>query len=62
MLCVSDMNNNDHKESKCRFTVWSMCLLSPAGWLLDITKLTLGENIGEGEFGGELPYLILFTG
>lgn len=23
------------------------------GWLLDIAKLTLGENIGEGEFGGE---------
>ncbi|XP_056235467.1 megakaryocyte-associated tyrosine-protein kinase isoform X2 [Seriola aureovittata] len=25
--------------------------LSKTGWLLDITKLTLGENIGEGEFG-----------
>ncbi|XP_054644789.1 megakaryocyte-associated tyrosine-protein kinase isoform X2 [Dunckerocampus dactyliophorus] len=25
--------------------------LSKAGWLLDITKLTLGSNIGEGEFG-----------
>ncbi|XP_053177914.1 megakaryocyte-associated tyrosine-protein kinase [Scomber japonicus] len=25
--------------------------LSKSGWLLDITKLTLGENIGEGEFG-----------
>ncbi|XP_067453071.1 megakaryocyte-associated tyrosine-protein kinase isoform X2 [Thunnus thynnus] len=25
--------------------------LSKAGWLLDITKLKLGENIGEGEFG-----------
>uniref|UniRef100_A0A665TTV8 Tyrosine-protein kinase n=1 Tax=Echeneis naucrates TaxID=173247 RepID=A0A665TTV8_ECHNA len=25
--------------------------LSKTGWLLDISKLTLGENIGEGEFG-----------
>ncbi|KAJ8408254.1 hypothetical protein AAFF_G00256680 [Aldrovandia affinis] len=25
--------------------------LSKAGWLLDIEKLTLGESIGEGEFG-----------
>lgn len=25
--------------------------LSKTGWLLDITKLTLGESIGEGEFG-----------
>ncbi|XP_019112327.1 megakaryocyte-associated tyrosine-protein kinase [Larimichthys crocea] len=25
--------------------------LSKTGWLLDITKLKLGENIGEGEFG-----------
>ncbi|XP_037530583.1 megakaryocyte-associated tyrosine-protein kinase [Nematolebias whitei] len=25
--------------------------LSKTGWLLDITKLTLGENIGEGEYG-----------
>ncbi|KAM3620409.1 uncharacterized protein V6R79_022810 [Siganus canaliculatus] len=25
--------------------------LSKAGWLLDITKLKLGNNIGEGEFG-----------
>ncbi|PWA20978.1 hypothetical protein CCH79_00007143, partial [Gambusia affinis] len=25
--------------------------LSKTGWLLDITKLILGENIGEGEFG-----------
>nr|XP_020468659.1 megakaryocyte-associated tyrosine-protein kinase [Monopterus albus]XP_020468660.1 megakaryocyte-associated tyrosine-protein kinase [Monopterus albus]XP_020468661.1 megakaryocyte-associated tyrosine-protein kinase [Monopterus albus] len=25
--------------------------LSKAGWLLDITKLKLGESIGEGEFG-----------
>uniref|UniRef100_A0A7N5ZYH5 Tyrosine-protein kinase n=1 Tax=Anabas testudineus TaxID=64144 RepID=A0A7N5ZYH5_ANATE len=25
--------------------------LSKAGWLLDISKLTLGEHIGEGEFG-----------
>ncbi|KAM7409897.1 hypothetical protein PAMA_001403 [Pampus argenteus] len=25
--------------------------LSKTGWLLDITKLTLGGNIGEGEFG-----------
>ncbi|XP_076009243.1 megakaryocyte-associated tyrosine-protein kinase [Genypterus blacodes] len=25
--------------------------LSKSGWLLDIRKLTLGENIGEGEFG-----------
>ncbi|XP_028260337.1 megakaryocyte-associated tyrosine-protein kinase isoform X2 [Parambassis ranga] len=25
--------------------------LSKSGWLLDITKLTLGESIGEGEFG-----------
>ncbi|XP_008300402.1 megakaryocyte-associated tyrosine-protein kinase [Stegastes partitus] len=25
--------------------------LSKTGWLLDITNLTLGENIGEGEFG-----------
>ncbi|XP_013856158.1 megakaryocyte-associated tyrosine-protein kinase [Austrofundulus limnaeus] len=25
--------------------------LCKTGWLLDITKLTLGENIGEGEFG-----------
>ncbi|XP_071373051.1 megakaryocyte-associated tyrosine-protein kinase isoform X2 [Centroberyx affinis] len=25
--------------------------LSKTGWLLDIRKLTLGENIGEGEFG-----------
>uniref|UniRef100_A0A7N8X244 Tyrosine-protein kinase n=1 Tax=Mastacembelus armatus TaxID=205130 RepID=A0A7N8X244_9TELE len=25
--------------------------LSKTGWLLDITKLTLGKNIGEGEFG-----------
>uniref|UniRef100_A0AAX7UDZ2 Tyrosine-protein kinase n=1 Tax=Astatotilapia calliptera TaxID=8154 RepID=A0AAX7UDZ2_ASTCA len=25
--------------------------LSKSGWLLDIEKLTLGENIGEGEFG-----------
>ncbi|XP_034064142.1 megakaryocyte-associated tyrosine-protein kinase isoform X1 [Gymnodraco acuticeps] len=25
--------------------------LSKSGWLLDITKLKLGENIGEGEFG-----------
>uniref|UniRef100_A0A8D3CUB7 Tyrosine-protein kinase n=1 Tax=Scophthalmus maximus TaxID=52904 RepID=A0A8D3CUB7_SCOMX len=25
--------------------------LSKSGWLLDITKLTLGANIGEGEFG-----------
>ncbi|XP_035268465.1 megakaryocyte-associated tyrosine-protein kinase [Anguilla anguilla] len=25
--------------------------LSKAGWLLDIKKLTLGESIGEGEFG-----------
>ncbi|KAJ8374642.1 hypothetical protein SKAU_G00052220 [Synaphobranchus kaupii] len=25
--------------------------LSKAGWLLDINKLTLGESIGEGEFG-----------
>lgn len=25
--------------------------LSKTGWLLDIDKLTLGENIGEGEFG-----------
>uniref|UniRef100_A0A3Q3XCZ6 Tyrosine-protein kinase n=1 Tax=Mola mola TaxID=94237 RepID=A0A3Q3XCZ6_MOLML len=25
--------------------------LSKTGWLLDITKLQLGENIGEGEFG-----------
>uniref|UniRef100_A0A8C6Q7I7 Tyrosine-protein kinase n=3 Tax=Nothobranchius furzeri TaxID=105023 RepID=A0A8C6Q7I7_NOTFU len=25
--------------------------LSKTGWLLDITKLTLGEQIGEGEFG-----------
>lgn len=32
-------------------------LSSPAGWLLDITKLQLGENIGEGEFGGELPVI-----
>lgn len=28
-----------------------------AGWLLDITKLKLGENIGEGEFGGELSFI-----
>lgn len=28
------------------------------GWLLDIEKLTLGENIGEGEFGGEFSVLI----
>lgn len=27
-----------------------------AGWLLDITKLILGENIGEGEFGGEFCF------
>lgn len=32
--------------------------LSSAGWLLDITKLRLGENIGEGEFGGELHHLV----
>lgn len=39
-----------------------MSLSSAAGWLLDITKLTLGENIGEGEFGGELSlYLVFFT-
>lgn len=25
---------------------------STGGWLLDIAKLQLGENIGEGEFGG----------
>lgn len=37
-----------------------MCLSTAAGWLLDITKLTLGENIGEGEFGGELS-LVLST-
>ncbi|KAJ8278607.1 hypothetical protein COCON_G00056730 [Conger conger] len=27
--------------------------LAKAGWLLDMQKLTLGESIGEGEFGGE---------
>ena len=35
-----------------------MCL-SAGGWLLDITKLKLGENIGEGEFGGEHSIRIL---
>uniref|UniRef100_A0A665TFL5 Tyrosine-protein kinase n=1 Tax=Echeneis naucrates TaxID=173247 RepID=A0A665TFL5_ECHNA len=30
---------------------YRLCLSPPAGWLLDISKLTLGENIGEGEFG-----------
>lgn len=38
-----------------------MSLSSPAGWLLDITKLTLGANIGEGEFGGERSLFSLFS-
>ncbi|XP_028443719.1 megakaryocyte-associated tyrosine-protein kinase isoform X2 [Perca flavescens] len=28
--------------------------LSKSGWLLDITKLKLGDNIGEGEFGVQM--------
>lgn len=49
---MSDIINN-HKNTS---------LSSPAGWLLDITKLTLGESIGEGEFGGEcLFYLCINT-
>lgn len=41
-VCTTGKDLND--KSSCS---------SPAGWLLDITKLTLGDNIGEGEFGGE---------
>lgn len=33
---------------------FSMALFVPAaGWLLDLQHLTLGAQIGEGEFGGE---------
>lgn len=40
------------------FTTLFMSFSSPAGWLLDISKLTLGENIGEGEFGGEYTFIL----
>lgn len=45
------------KAHKGMLQVDSAALLSPAGWLLDITKLKLGESIGEGEFGGELSLM-----
>uniref|UniRef100_A0A8C9YW71 Tyrosine-protein kinase n=1 Tax=Sander lucioperca TaxID=283035 RepID=A0A8C9YW71_SANLU len=35
--------------------------LSKSGWLLDITKLKLGDNIGEGEFGGELLFDLIYS-
>lgn len=52
------------KAQKGMLQTDSVAFSSPAGWLLDITKLKLGESIGEGEFGGELslvysPYLSL---
>uniref|UniRef100_A0A673WFZ2 Tyrosine-protein kinase n=1 Tax=Salmo trutta TaxID=8032 RepID=A0A673WFZ2_SALTR len=39
----------DMIEVRYRFRLVSVCVT--AGWLLDIRKLTLGESIGEGEFG-----------
>lgn len=42
------------KAQKGMLQADSVALSSPAGWLLDITKLKLGTSIGEGEFGGEL--------
>ncbi len=42
------------KEMCLVLTLVHVSLSSADGWLLDITKLKLGENIGEGEFGGEL--------
>lgn len=35
------------------FMFMMLFISSPAGWLLDIAKLQLGDNIGEGEFGGK---------
>lgn len=53
-IAMMEMYERKHAWEVMLFTY----VLILDGWLLDIEKLTLGENIGEGEFGGEFSVFI----